>query len=217
MSQSSSQSTSEAREKARRIAQKQAKRPSGNSSRRWIQASILVVVVAIVAIVAVVVTQSQKTAIPDEGPVPASANQYGGIVITQDGIIQDASPKETRKPTDVETSTVKYTGEDGKETVVPVGLEDPEKAAENGDPVRVTIYQDYECVHCAEFEEKYGDELKKMRSPWRSATSTSWTGRASPTIPPVRRWPRTWWLSRSALSSSLTSRKSSSHARVKAG
>ena len=161
MSQTPSQSTSEAREKARRIAQKQAKRPAGNSSRRWLQVSVFAVLLAIIVIVAIVWTQSTKGSYGDEGPVPASANQYGGIVITKDGIVKDSSEKDTRNSTQVDESSVTYTGEDGEETVVPLGLADPEEAKKNGEPVRVTIFQDYNCVHCHEFEEQYGGELKQ--------------------------------------------------------
>ena len=45
---------------------------------------------------------------------------------------------------------------------LPLGVQSADEASKNGKPVRVTIFQDYNCVHCHEFEDQYGEELKKQ-------------------------------------------------------
>ncbi|WP_238148279.1 DsbA family protein [Rothia halotolerans] len=164
MSNSSSPRSSDARERARQIAAKQSKR-SSTSSRRWLQVSVVAVLVVIIAVVAIVYTQTREEEIPESGPVPASSNQYGGIVLTQDGIEQDASPEEERDVNDLTTSTNSAAPSDeasGSDVTIPPGLPSEEDAANNGEPVHVTMYQDYNCVHCAQFEEQYGEQLEQQ-------------------------------------------------------
>lgn len=154
--------TADARERARQIAAKQAKTKSA-SSRRWIQLTILAVIAAIIAVIAFVVITNNKNEIPEAGPVPASANQYGGIVLTKDGIQQNTSAEPSRDFNTLGTATQSYTPtEGGTESPFPLGLQTSEEAKNNGEPVRVTIFQDYRCVHCAEFESTYGDQIEQM-------------------------------------------------------
>ncbi|MCP3426295.1 DsbA family protein [Rothia sp. AR01] len=164
MSNSSSPRSSEARERARQIAAKQSKRSTA-SSRRWLQISVVAVLVVIIGIVAIVYTQTREEEIPEAGPVPASSNQYGGIVLTQDGIEQNTSGEQERDVNDITTSTASATpaeGASGSDITIPPGLPTPEEAAQNGEPVHVTMFQDYNCVHCAGFEEQYGEQLKEQ-------------------------------------------------------
>lgn len=154
-------SPNEARERARQLAAQQAKK-SSKSSARWIQATVIAVVLLIGAIIAVVVVNGNKNQIAESGPVPATANQYGGIVLTADGIQKDTSSEETRDSNQLGESTVTYKKADGTETKMPLGVQSAEEAKKNGEPVRLTIFQDYNCVHCAEFETTYGDEVQKL-------------------------------------------------------
>ncbi|RLP60227.1 disulfide bond formation protein DsbA, partial [Kocuria rhizophila] len=46
-------------------------------------------------------------------------------------------------------------------TKTPPGIVDADKAATNGEPVQLVVFQDYECVHCADFEKENAELLKK--------------------------------------------------------
>ncbi|WP_237204146.1 DsbA family protein [Rothia endophytica] len=154
-------SSADARERARQLAAQQAKK-SSKSSTRWIQLTVLAVVLLIVGIIAVVVVNGNKNQIAESGPVPASANQYGGIVLTADGIKQNTSTEETRDVNNLGESENKYTNAEGAEVAMPLGVATAEEAENNGEPVRVTVFQDYDCVHCAQFETQYGDEVEEL-------------------------------------------------------
>lgn len=154
-------SSTDARERARQLAAQQAKKTS-KSSTRWIQLTVLAVILLIGAIIAVVVISGNKNRIDEAGPVPSSANQYGGIVLTADGIEKDTSTEETRDVNNLGESENKYTNAEGSEVKMPLGVATTEEAENNGEPVRVTIFQDFDCVHCAQFETQYGDEIEEL-------------------------------------------------------
>lgn len=159
--------STDAREKARQIAAQQAKKSPSKASRRWLQLGVLAVVLVIVGIIGFVVVNGNKNnKIVESGPVPASANEYGGIVLTKDGIVKNSSTRETRDFKQLATSTSSVTpmvnGTAAAVNTLPPGVQTAEEAAKNGQPVRVTIFQDYNCVHCAEFETKYGEEIQKL-------------------------------------------------------
>ena len=147
--------SADAREKARQLAAEQAKK-NKKSSTRWIQFTVLGVVALIIAIVAFVVVNGNRNQIPEAGPVPASANQYGGIVMSKDGIELNTSTVETRDSNDLGSSEATYTDANGDTVTMPLGVALPEEADNNGEPVRLTIFQDYNCIHCAQFESQYG-------------------------------------------------------------
>lgn len=153
--------STDARERARQLAAQQAKKTS-KSSTRWIQFTVLGVIALIVAIVAVVVINGNRNQIADAGPVPSSANQYGGIVLTADGIEQNTSTEESRDSNDLGTSETTYTAADGSEAKMPLGVALPEEADNNGEPVRLTIFQDYNCIHCAQFETENADTIAAL-------------------------------------------------------
>lgn len=153
--------TTDARERARRLAAEQAKKSSKKST-RWIQLTVLGVVAVIVAIVAFVVINGNRNQIPEAGPVPASANQYGGIVLTQDGIVKDSSDVAERNSKELGTSEATYKAADGSDATMPLGVALPEEADKNGEPVRVTIFQDFNCVHCASFEAENAETLAAL-------------------------------------------------------
>ena len=159
--------STDAREKARQIAAQQAKKSPSKASRRWLQLGVLAVVLVIVGIIGFVVVNGNKNnKIAESGPVPASANEYGGIVLAKDGIVKNSSTQETRDFKQLATSTSSVTpmvnGTAAAVNTLPPGVQTAEEAAKNGQPVRVTIFQDYNCVHCAEFETKYGEEIQKL-------------------------------------------------------
>ena len=102
--------STDAREKARQIAAQQAKKSPSQASRRWLQFGVLAVVLIIVGIIGFVVVNGNKnTKVAESGPVPSSANEYGGIVLTKDGIVQNSSTQETRDFKQLATSTSSVT------------------------------------------------------------------------------------------------------------
>lgn len=102
--------STDAREKARQIAAQQAKKSPSQASRRWLQLGVLAVVLVIVGIIGFVVVNGNKnTKVAESGPVPSSANEYGGIVLTKDGIVQNSSTQETRDFKQLATSTSSVT------------------------------------------------------------------------------------------------------------
>ena len=102
--------STDAREKARQIAAQQAKKSPSQASRRWLQLGVLAVVLVIVGIIGFVVINGNKnTKVAESGPVPSSANEYGGIVLTKDGIVQNSSTQETRDFKQLATSTSSVT------------------------------------------------------------------------------------------------------------
>ncbi|MCT1881249.1 DsbA family protein [Kocuria rhizophila] len=147
-------SPADARERARQIADRQARRHSGRPL--GLILGIVALVLAIVLIIGLVMWQNSKSKIPEAGPVPASANQYGGITVTKDGIPQNTSDVEER-----DLSTLPPAPEEPDTTKTPPGIVDADKAATNGEPVQLVVFQDYECVHCADFEKENAELLKK--------------------------------------------------------
>ena len=97
-------SPADARERARQIADRQARRHSGRPL--GLILGIVALVLAIVLIIGLVMWQNSKSKIPEAGPVPASANQYGGITVTKDGIPQNTSDVEAVSYTHLTLPTI---------------------------------------------------------------------------------------------------------------
>lgn len=142
------------RAQARQIADKHAK--SEARQRKLLIGGIAALVVAIVVIIVLVVWQVRSQQVADSGPVPASSNQYGGIVMTADGIEQDTSDV-----SDVDVRDVPAPPETPPSEPDAEGIVEPGTAKDSGDPVQIVIWQDFDCVHCAELEETYGDDIAK--------------------------------------------------------
>lgn len=139
-----------ARERARQVADQHARQDKRR--RRLLQFGILALVLVILAVIGVVVAQNRAQQIPEAGPVPASANQWGGTVLTADGIRTGASEVEQR-----DLAEVPEVPEAPDESAVPPGVE----ASAEDEPVQVVIFQDFECVHCADFETENGGALEE--------------------------------------------------------
>ena len=149
-----SSSSDQARERARQIADRQSRRSNGKPV--GLIAAVIALLVIIALIIGVVVWQNNRARIPDAGPVPASANQYGGITVTKDGIVQNSSDVQER---DLSQEPEPAATADTSKT--PPGVVDQDQAASNGKPVQVVIFQDFECVHCADFEKQNADAIKR--------------------------------------------------------
>ncbi|RLY92164.1 disulfide bond formation protein DsbA [Kocuria tytonicola] len=147
-------SAADARERARQIADRQSRRSSGRPL--GLILGIVALVLAIALIIGLVVWQNSKAKIPESGPVPASANQYGGITLNKERIAQNTSDVKER-----DLSTLPPAPEEPDTSKTPLGVVDKDKAATNGKPVQLVILQDFECVHCADFEKENADAIKK--------------------------------------------------------
>ncbi|MEX5299165.1 thioredoxin domain-containing protein [Kocuria sp. CPCC 205292] len=139
-----------ARERARQVADQHARQDK--RSRRILQLGILALVLVIVAVIGIVVAQNRAQQIPEAGPVPASANQWGGTVLTADGIRTGESEVQER-----DLGEVPEPPEAPDESAVPPGVE----ASGDDEPVQVVIFQDFECVHCADFETENGEAIEE--------------------------------------------------------
>lgn len=151
---SGSSTAQQARERARQVADRQSRKSSGAPV--GLIAGIVALVVIIGVIIGLVVWQNNKAAIPEAGPVPASANQYGGITITEDGIPQNTSEVPERDIGDLPEAP-----ETPDTSKTPPGIVDPDEAQKNDEPVQLVIFQDFECPHCAEFSEENGQAIQK--------------------------------------------------------
>ncbi|WP_186304517.1 thioredoxin domain-containing protein [Kocuria palustris] len=143
------------RAQARGIADKHAQ--ADQRQKRLLQIGIAILVVAILVIAALVFWQVRSQRIPDSGPVPASANEWGGIEMTSDGITKDAAESDEVSAADAGDPPAEPPQEPDAQ-----GIVEPGTAGESGDPVQIVVWQDFDCVHCAEFEETYGDEIADL-------------------------------------------------------
>lgn len=151
----STQDKDDFRAQARGIAEKHAQ--ADKRQKRLLQIGIAVLVVAILVIAALVFWQVRSQRIPESGPVPASANQWGGIEMTADGIVKDSSDTDEVSAADAGDPPETPPAEPDAEGVV-----DPGTASESGDPVQIVVWQDFDCVHCAKFEEAHAEDIAEV-------------------------------------------------------
>lgn len=140
------------RAQARGIADKHAR--ADQRQKRLLQAGIAVLVVAVLVIAGLVFWQVRSQRIPDAGPVPASSNEWGGIELTADGVVRD-----TAESDEVSAADVPEAGADAE--LDPQGVVEPGTAESSDEPVQIVVWQDFDCVHCAEFEEAHSGDLSE--------------------------------------------------------
>jgi protein-disulfide isomerase len=138
-----------AREKARQFSAQQA--ASTKRKGLWVKIGVLVAVVAIIAIVAAIIMQQNRGQVADSGPVPAGGNTNGGITLVSATELASSQAGQTVNVNDA-GATPSAAG-----TPAPRGVE----KAEKGEPLPIVMYVDANCVHCADFESEYADDLKK--------------------------------------------------------
>ncbi|ROZ61519.1 disulfide bond formation protein DsbA [Kocuria soli] len=146
---------SDFRAQARQIADRHAK--SDARQRKLLIGAIALLVVAVLVIGLLVFFQVRSQKVADTGPVPASSNQYGGIVLTKDGAEKDTSDVD-----EVDVTTVPEGPETPPEEPDAEGIVEPGTAADSDEPVQIVIWQDFDCVHCAELEETSGEDIAKL-------------------------------------------------------
>ena len=136
--------TAEAREKARALREEQQRKEKRNKLLvRW---GVVVAVVAVIALIFAVVFSNMNRSIPAAGPVPANGNLDGGVTLTSTTSLA---------PTDGGEVDTENLPEGSGEGQPPRGVE----PGAEGEPVPIVVYADVNCVHCATFEDVYGDQI----------------------------------------------------------
>ncbi|MFJ6418466.1 DsbA family protein [Paeniglutamicibacter sp. NPDC091659] len=140
--------TASAREQAQkmRVAQEAAdKRKS-----LFIKLGVLVAVLAVVALVAAIILQNNSGKVADAGNAPKGGNAAGGITLTSDKTLADTSGI---------TVDATKAGTPPQGSTPPPAAPRDAKASAKGEPVNLLIYVDVNCVHCADFETQYADQI----------------------------------------------------------
>ncbi|MGO2052576.1 thioredoxin [Arthrobacter sp. MYb211] len=137
-----------AREKAAQLQAAQASAQKRKSL--FVKLGVLAAVVLVVVLVVVLIVQNNNAKVPDAGAAPQGGNAAGGILLT--------SPTTVANTSGVKIDNTKLVAPDSKPaTPEPRDL----TVGAKGEPINVTLFVDANCVHCAEFESKYGPQMKQ--------------------------------------------------------
>jgi protein-disulfide isomerase len=144
---SKAERTSAAREQARQLQEQQAAAAKRKSL--LVKIGVVLAVVLVIGLIAMIILQNSRGEVAESGPAPKGGNEYGGITLV--------SATEVA-PTSGVTVDWAALGEvpEGEQETKPRGV----AAAEKGQPAQVVIYVDANCVHCADFEAAYAEQLK---------------------------------------------------------
>lgn len=138
-----------AREKARQMQEEQRRQEKRRSLMvRW---GVVGAVVVVIAVVVGVIFMNSSRAIPEAGPVPSAANEYGGIALTSTSELAPGDEGFTEVD-NAEAAQPENTGEAA--TSVPGG-----EARPAGEPAQIIVYADANCVHCADFEQQNSGQM----------------------------------------------------------
>ncbi|MDQ0092157.1 DsbA family protein [Paeniglutamicibacter psychrophenolicus] len=149
---SKAERTASAREQAQKM--HAAQEAADKRKSLFIKLGVLVAVLAVVALVVALVLQKNSGTVADTGAVPKGGNAAGGITLTSDKTLADTSGL---------TVDINKVGTAPAEGATPTPRE--YKAAPKGDPINLLLYVDVNCVHCADFETEYADQI----STWLAA------------------------------------------------
>lgn len=149
--------TVQAREAAKKIREAQQKK---EKQRSWmIRGGVLLAAVAVVVVIALIMIQTSKNNEPiaNSGPVPANANEFGGVTLGKDDkVIKPATTVATVDKSGITEPTAPATA-----------IADPAKigikASASGEPANVVIYLDFMCPACKTFESVYGPAIDEQR------------------------------------------------------
>lgn len=144
----------DSRARARQMQEQQRRRERRNRTIA-IWGTIGAVVLVVGLVIAFVLTRGAQD-VPDQGPAASSANQQGGVVMTGKTTLGEPADK---LGGEVDTSTVNVPEEPSDEQPESIpGAEEPA----DGDPAQIVIYADFNCLHCAEFEETNNGYLQDL-------------------------------------------------------
>lgn len=114
----------------------------------FIKLGVLVAVLAVIALIVGIVLQNNAGKVADSGAVPKGGNEAGGITLTSDTTVADTSGL-----------TVDATKAGALPTSQKPDAPRDANVAPKGDPINVLLYVDVNCVHCADFETQYSDQI----------------------------------------------------------
>lgn len=139
----SKQQRASGREAARRIVDGE------NRARRrkslLIKSAVVLAVLSALTATGFIIAGAAQDDIPSTGPVPDNGNVYGGIKLPA---------PEKRDETDLHVDLAKIP--DAVAEGIPAGV----LPAKEGEPVKVVVYVDPNCTHCADFDKSYGPLLE---------------------------------------------------------
>ena len=154
-------SAKDARARARQIQEEQ-RRKDRRRRTGVIWGSVLAAVLVIGLVVAFVLNRNGDDAAA-AGPIPAAANEQGGIELTSaTGLAEGAGERE------VDPSKIEVPKQ--AESSQPETLPNTE-ARGDGEPTRIVLYADFNCVHCADFESSNAEQIEQ------------WLGRFGESLP----------------------------------
>ncbi|MBV1778817.1 DsbA family protein [Paeniglutamicibacter sp. ABSL32-1] len=143
---SKAERTSSAREQAQ--AMRVAKEAADKRKSLFIKLGVLVAVLAVIALIVGIVLQNNAGKVADSGAVPKGGNASGGITLTSDTTVAETSGL-----------TVDVTKAGTRPTAAKPDAPREAAAAPKGEPINMLIYVDVNCVHCADFETQYADQI----------------------------------------------------------
>ncbi len=143
---SKAERTASAREQAQKM--HAAQEAADKRKSLFIKLGVLVAVLAVVALVVALVLQKNEGTVADSGAVPKGGNVAGGITLTSDKTLADTSGL---------TVDINKVGAAPTEAAAPTPRD--YEAAPKGEPINLLFYVDVNCVHCADFETQYADQI----------------------------------------------------------
>lgn len=150
-SRNTSPSAADARARARQMQAEQQRKD--RRRRTWtIWGSVLAALLVVGLIVGLVVKNAGGQEVPAAGPMPAAANDEGGVTVASPTSLKDTGKQERQ----VDSSTVAVP----QQQTDPQSLTSiPDGGAEGDTPTKIVLYADFNCVHCSEFEQANGEQL----------------------------------------------------------
>lgn len=147
----SSAAATDARARARQMQVDQQRKDRRRRS-TVIWGSVIAAVLVVALVVAFLATRGNGE-VAASGPMPAVANEEGGVTLTSTTQIADAGAGQR----DVDASKVEVTqpASDQPESIPAAG------APAEGEPAHIVLYVDFNCVHCFEFESANADKIKE--------------------------------------------------------
>lgn len=145
---SKAERTASAREKAAQM--RAAQEAAAKRKSLFVKLGVLAAVIVVIALVVTLIVQNNNAKIEDSGAVPQGGTAAGGIMVTS----ADTVAEKTIDKVDIKKL------EAPDEAPAPATPRDL-TVAEKGEPINITLYVDANCVHCADFEATYGDQMQQ--------------------------------------------------------
>lgn len=115
--------------------------------------TIVGIIIVMIAVAVWLFMRNTSTDIPEQGPAPAAANEYGGITMVSPTELADGNAPEEVNSEDVGKAQIS----EEQPQEIPGGEGDA-KVNEN----HIVIYADPNCVHCASFDQENAQLLNHL-------------------------------------------------------